>query len=97
MQGKQLSVDDECDFAIGIGDPPSYGLVGSLEVSRLLLLDVACRKRFSDLPAKSTESQIRTRRVELPEEESLPFLSFFFRLHAKAKAARKHEITKCLV
>lgn len=86
LQGKQLSINDECDLAIGIGDPASHSSVGGLEVSGLSLLDMARRKRCLDSSAKSTECQIGTRRIELPEEESLPVFSFFFRLHAKPKA-----------
>ena len=86
LQGKQLSINDEGDFAIGIGDPASHGSVGSLEVSGLSLLDVPCRKRFLDSSANSTECQIGTGRIELPEEESLPIFSCFFRLHAEPQA-----------
>ena len=84
-QGEQLSVNNECDLAIGIGDPASHGSVGGLEVSGLSLLDMACRKGFLDSSAKSAECQIGARRIELAEEEALPIFAFFFRLHTKPK------------
>ena len=41
-QGEQLSVNNECDFAVGIGDPASHGAVGGLEISWLSLLNMPC-------------------------------------------------------
>jgi len=95
LQGEKLPINDECDFAIGIGDPASHCAVGGLEVSRLSLLNMPCGKRFLDAPSKSTECQIGTRRIELPEEESLPLFAFFCRLHTKPKAGvevRDHKV-----
>lgn len=85
LQVKQLAINDECNFAIRIGDPAAQSSVRHFEFSGLSLLNMPCSKSRFDSSANAPKRQVGTYRIELSEGVSLSIFPFFLCVHAKSE------------